>query len=72
MEMVDILVDYDPRWPLLYEQEKKLIVHAIGDRSMEIQHVGSTSIPRLNAKPTIDILVGVDDLGIIQELIETG
>lgn len=68
--MVDILVDNDPRWPLLYEQEKKLIINAIGDKITDIQHVGSTSIPRLRAKPTIDILIGVRDLGIIKELIE--
>ncbi|HZY94222.1 MAG TPA: GrpB family protein [Candidatus Bathyarchaeia archaeon] len=68
--MVDILVDHDPRWPLLYEQEKRLIINAIGDKVEDIQHVGSTSVPKLRAKPTIDILVGVRDLGIIQKLIE--
>jgi len=68
--VIDILVDYDPRWPVLYEQEKKLIINSIGDNIMEIQHVGSTSIPGLRSKPTIDILVGVRDLGIIKELIE--
>ncbi len=68
--MVDILVDYDPRWRTLYEDEKGLIINAIGDKVEDTQHVGSTSVPRLSAKPTIDILVGVRDLGITQELID--
>jgi GrpB-like predicted nucleotidyltransferase (UPF0157 family) len=63
-------VNYDPRWPGLYEREKKMITNAVGDKIIDIQHVGSTSVPRLRAKPTIDILVGVHDLGIIQELID--
>jgi GrpB-like predicted nucleotidyltransferase (UPF0157 family) len=59
------IAEYNPEWPILYEQEKQRILDAIGDIVKGIEHVGSTSVPGLAAKPTIDILVGVftdDDL----------
>lgn len=54
------LADYDPRWPELFQNESSLIEAALGDRAIEIQHIGSTSVPGLRAKPIIDILVAVD------------
>lgn len=57
------LVTYDPAWPQEFEKEKKLIDSAIGKWiTGKINHVGSTSIPGISAKPTIDILVGVNNL----------
>ncbi|MCA1407348.1 GrpB family protein [Ensifer sp. IC3342] len=49
------VVDYDPAWPGLFEEEKSRIVAVIGDVVAEIHHVGSTSIAGLCAKPKIDI-----------------
>lgn len=57
-ERVEI-VDYDPRWPLRYEEERAAIVQALGDDIVAIEHIGSTSIPGLCAKPILDIQVGV-------------
>jgi GrpB-like predicted nucleotidyltransferase (UPF0157 family) len=57
-----LIVDYDPRWPQLYEEERGLIQDALGDRVVAIEHVGSTSIPGIAAKPVIDIAVGVPDI----------
>jgi GrpB-like predicted nucleotidyltransferase (UPF0157 family) len=56
-----IIADYNPEWPVLYEQESRRLLGAIGDFTDGIEHVGSTSVPGLAAKPTIDILVGVHD-----------
>jgi GrpB-like predicted nucleotidyltransferase (UPF0157 family) len=57
------IVDYDPRWPDMYERERDLLEATIGTwASGGIHHVGSTAVPGLAAKPIIDILVGVDDL----------
>lgn len=53
-----VLVDYDPQWPELYEAEKKSILDAIGPHVLEIEHVGSTAIRGMPAKPIIDIMVG--------------
>ncbi len=57
------VVPYDPAWPARYELERSALESAIGDRIHGgVHHVGSTSVPGLEAKPTIDILVGVHDL----------
>ena len=57
-----IIADYDPNWPILYEEKKKVILKVIGSKIKAIEHVGSTSVPDLGAKPLIDILVGVENL----------
>lgn len=54
---LNLLVDYDPRWPAAYAAEEERILAAMGDRVMAIEHYGSTSIQGLRAKPIIDILV---------------
>lgn len=53
---------YVPEWPLIYEKEKEIIHRALDPSSFPIEHIGSTSIPAMAAKPIIDILLGVDDL----------
>lgn len=54
-------MDYDPAWPIRYEHEKKLVLGAIGPEVLGIEHVGSTAVPGLAAKPVVDILAGVKD-----------
>ncbi len=54
------IVDYDPRWPERFDLEKRAIRHALGYfAGLRIEHFGSTSVPGLAAKPSLDILVGV-------------
>ena len=53
------LVDYDPDWPQLYERERERISRALGDRALLLEHVGSTAIPGLAAKPRIDVCLAV-------------
>ena len=55
------IVDYDSAWPELYESERWRVMRVIGGRVRSIEHIGSTSILGLGAKPIIDILAGVDD-----------
>jgi GrpB-like predicted nucleotidyltransferase (UPF0157 family) len=57
-----ILVPYDPRWPALFEEEQACLQAAIGEWAADIQHVGSTAIPGIAAKPIIDIAVHLDSL----------
>ena len=54
-----VLVDYDPTWPALFAREHKRIRSALGGKALSIDHVGSTSVPGLAAKPIIDILLVV-------------
>ncbi len=53
------IVGYDPRWPELYQDEKQRIFDAIGNLIVAIEHIGSTAVPELAAKPIIDIMGGV-------------
>jgi GrpB-like predicted nucleotidyltransferase (UPF0157 family) len=55
------LAEYDPEWPLLYEREAARVREALGDRVMRLEHVGSTSVPGLDAKPRIDMMLAVPD-----------
>jgi len=57
------IVPYDPNWVQKFEEEKVLIQNTIGPWiTGGINHIGSTSIPGLSAKPIIDIMVGVESL----------
>ena len=55
------LADYDPAWPALYEREAARVRSVLGDRVLLLEHVGSTSVPGLPAKPIIDMLLVVAD-----------
>ncbi|HLY19235.1 MAG TPA: GrpB family protein [Bryobacteraceae bacterium] len=55
------IVDYDPGWPQRFEREAAQIRSALGERARRIEHVGSTSVPGLPAKPVIDIVLVVAD-----------
>jgi GrpB-like predicted nucleotidyltransferase (UPF0157 family) len=55
------LADYDATWPALFEREAARIRDALGDGALVVEHVGSTSVPDLPAKPVIDILLVVPD-----------
>ncbi len=60
------VVDYDPTWPTLFETESaRLAAYFPLGSIRRIEHVGSTAVPGLAAKPIIDILVGVDDFGFV-------
>ena len=54
-----VLVEHDPAWPMLFARESTRIRSAMGGNGLAIEHVGSTSVPGLAAKPIIDILLVV-------------
>jgi tRNA threonylcarbamoyladenosine biosynthesis protein TsaE len=56
------LAEHDPAWSERFETEAESLRRALGDVAVQIEHVGSTSIPGIAAKPTIDIAVGVTTL----------
>ena len=55
------IVDYDTEWPKKFETHARVIAGALGASALRVEHVGSTSVPGLAAKPVIDILVAVPD-----------
>lgn len=70
------LLEYDPNWPKLFDREAKRICSLLGDKILKLEHVGSTSVPGLCAKPIIDILLVVEDSSdenaYVPELIKNG
>jgi GrpB-like predicted nucleotidyltransferase (UPF0157 family) len=55
------IVAYRPEWPTTFRGHAYAIARALGESAMQIEHVGSTSVPGLAAKAIIDILVVVED-----------
>jgi GrpB-like predicted nucleotidyltransferase (UPF0157 family) len=55
------IVDYNEEWPMKFDAHARVIAGALGKAALRIEHVGSTSVPGLAAKPIIDILVVVQD-----------
>ena len=55
------LAPYDTAWPALFAEEAKRIREVLGDRIALLEHVGSTSVPGLSAKPIIDMVLAVAD-----------
>jgi len=56
-----LITDYDPQWPEVFRREADRIQAVLGCRALQLEHIGSTSVPRLAAKPVIDILLVVAD-----------
>jgi GrpB-like predicted nucleotidyltransferase (UPF0157 family) len=57
-----IIVEYNPRWPEMYAEERARIALAVGPVFIAYEHVGSTAVPGLGAKPIIDIMAAVQKL----------
>lgn len=56
------IVDHDRRWPLRLRDTAQRIRRVLGDRADSIEHIGSTAVPGLAAKPIIDVLLTVEDV----------
>lgn len=59
------LVDYSEAWPRLFDEEAARLRSVFGGELLELHHIGSTSIPGIKAKPIIDTLAVVKDIGLI-------
>ncbi|HZU12394.1 MAG TPA: GrpB family protein [Chloroflexota bacterium] len=72
-----VVREYDPAWPEMFAEEEAQIAAALGPMVLSVEHVGSTSVPGLPAKPIIDMLVTVRDMPearqcAVQPLIDLG
>lgn len=63
------LVSYSPAWHILFEREKKTLLVALQGRVLKLEHIGSTSIPDMEAKPIIDMAAAFASLEVIQQCI---
>ena len=64
-----IITEYSPIWQALFESEKELLQAALGENENIIEHMGSTSVVGLAAKPVIDILIGLYDFSIANDMV---
>lgn len=67
-ERVEI-VPYDPFWPERFEAERLVLAEVFAGLEVGIEHVGSTAVPGLGAKPIVDIMLGAADLAAIEQRI---
>lgn len=58
------VVEYDPRWPELFTEMRDRLASALGPTARRIEHVGSTAVPGLAAKPVVDIQVSVPEVAL--------
>ena len=59
------VVPYSPYWQVRFEQESSRIKEVISDGLVDVHHIGSTSVPGLQAKPIIDLMPEVLDLEVL-------
>ena len=65
-----VIAEYSPQWPYEFERERDAIARLLAPLPIHIEHIGSTSVPGMSAKPIIDIMVGVPSLAEIESRIE--
>ena len=57
-----VVADHDPAWADRFRSVRELVEAALGGRALAVEHVGSTAVPGLAAKPVVDVQVTVDDV----------
>ena len=62
------VVPHDPAWREAFEAEAAALRSVLGDEAVAIHHIGSTSVPNLHAKPTVDVLVEAREIGNLDDL----
>ena len=65
-----VVKDYDPYWPIAFEEIKAVVGRTLGELALRIEHVGSTSVPGLAAKPIIDMDVVIESTELLPAIIE--
>jgi GrpB-like predicted nucleotidyltransferase (UPF0157 family) len=63
-----VVVAYDPAWPASFERVRAVVAAALGDLAVGIEHVGSTAVPGLEAKPIVDVDVVIRRAGDLPEV----
>lgn len=61
------LREHDPAWSAAFEEHRRRILDAVGDAALAVEHIGSTSVPGLAAKPIVDVVLVVRDIAAEEE-----
>ncbi|MFD5854348.1 GrpB family protein [Cytobacillus pseudoceanisediminis] len=70
MEKPVFIEEYTSDWVKQFQEEREILKEIIGEKVIAIEHIGSTSVEGLGAKPILDIAIGVNDLEVVSEFIE--
>jgi GrpB-like predicted nucleotidyltransferase (UPF0157 family) len=70
MEKPVYIEKYTSDWVKQFQEERKILKGIMGEKAIAIEHIGSTSVEGLGAKPILDIAIGVNDLNVVNEFIE--
>ncbi|KAA0011891.1 GrpB family protein [Billgrantia pellis] len=65
------LVDYDTTWPMHFDIERERLYERFPDSLIDVQHIGSTAVPGMPAKPIIDLMAGVASMAVADALFDT-
>ncbi len=63
------IVEYRPGWRKMFEDEKGILQKALGEIPAEVEHIGSTAVAGLAAKPIIDVMVGLKDFSVADDVV---
>ncbi|TQR45940.1 GrpB family protein [Paenibacillus popilliae] len=64
-----IIEDYNDAWPVMFNELKNILGNKLGELALTIEHVGSTSVPGLSAKPILDIDIVIDSMTLLPQVI---
>lgn len=70
MEQQIVIKPYEKEWHEEYLKEKEKFISLFGEDCIAIEHIGSTSVQGLGAKPLIDMMIGVTDMQVIEKWID--
>ncbi|MDQ3743616.1 MAG: GrpB family protein [Acidobacteriota bacterium] len=63
------IVEYRPEWRKMFETEKGILQTTLGEVPARIEHIGSTAVAGLAAKPIIDLMIGLEDFSIADQVV---
>ena len=63
------VVEYRPEWRKMFEDEKRILQTALRELPAQIEHIGSTAVAGLAAKPIIDLMVGLEDFSVADNVV---
>lgn len=70
MEKPVYIEEYTSDWVKQFQEEREILKGIMGQKAIAIEHIGSTSVEGLGAKPILDIAIGVNDLKVVSEFVE--
>src|SRR5690349_620181 len=65
-----VIAEYSDEWPRLFDGESQVLRRVFAPDAVDIEHIGSTSVPGMAAKPIVDILLAADSLAHIERRID--